>query len=345
MNNDQEQMINQHETIEENADREQRRTTRIGTILAAVVMVGALCTILCKIMMSFLNLWIEKGIWYRVYQVGIILAFTVSLLICFDIVLYVLIDLKRYNLLDSKHKKYDEISDKFYFRLIDDIKIYMILLAIFILLYIPFSIIYESEKGKIIQILIYFFGLVAVICVGIYSKIKNGQIAEVKKIKVSDILQRVFILLIASVICWCVGTFLNFNNIDTIKIDFSSEGAIIVDHESQEEYGGMDIEIDDMEGGQIYKESVEKGKLLLAKEDEYTSRESRDEITDKAASIKGEKLYWRYIFDLREIIHEPGKYYIKITVYQNEEQVLLINSVILEEKQYTYTLDNMEKEY
>ena len=96
-------MINQQEMIEESADREQRRTTRIGTILAAA-MVGALCTILYKIMMSFLNLWVEKGMWYRVFRLGIILAFAVSLLICFDIVPYVLSDLKRYNLLDSRHK-------------------------------------------------------------------------------------------------------------------------------------------------------------------------------------------------------------------------------------------------
>ena len=105
------QVENQQEILVDSTEKEQRRTTRLGAIVAIVAVIGTLCVFLFKMSMAALNVWSEQGVMYWYLQALFLFALSTSVIIFIDIVLYVISDLKRYNTLDQNYKQYDQESD------------------------------------------------------------------------------------------------------------------------------------------------------------------------------------------------------------------------------------------
>ena len=55
------QVENQQEILVDSTEKEQRRTTRLGAIVAIVAVIGTLCVFLFKMSMAALNVWSEQG--------------------------------------------------------------------------------------------------------------------------------------------------------------------------------------------------------------------------------------------------------------------------------------------
>ena len=121
--------------------------------------------------------------------------------------------------------------------------------------------------------------------------------------------------------------------------------GIIICNTSAENYNGLDIEIWNMDGEKIYTESVEKEKLLFAREDKYVNNEVDGEKVAEGILINSECLHWKYMFDLKEVINESGEYCVSITVHQDGKSAFLINSLSIENKEYIFAKDSMEKDY
>lgn len=129
---DKNQVENQQEILVDAAEKEQRRTTRLGAIIAIVAVIGTLCAFLFKMTISSLTVWSEQGVMYWYLQALFSFALSTSVIIFIDIVLYVISDLKRYNTLDQNYKQYDQESDNRYMYLLSDFRIYTIMI-IFVL--------------------------------------------------------------------------------------------------------------------------------------------------------------------------------------------------------------------
>ena len=125
---DKNQVENQQEILVDAAEKEQRRTTRLGAIIAIVAVIGTLCAFLFMMTISSLTVWSEQGVMYWYLQALFSFALSTSVIIFIDIVLYVISDLKRYNTLDQNYKQYDQESDNRYMYLLSDFRIYTIIL-------------------------------------------------------------------------------------------------------------------------------------------------------------------------------------------------------------------------
>ena len=55
------QVENQKAILVDAAEKEQRRTTRLGAIIAIVAVIGTICAFLFKMTISSLNVWSERG--------------------------------------------------------------------------------------------------------------------------------------------------------------------------------------------------------------------------------------------------------------------------------------------
>lgn len=114
---------------------------------------------------------------------------------------------------------------------------------------------------------------------------------------------------------------------------------------SAENYNGLDIEICNMDGEIIYKESVEKAKLLFAREDAYVNNEVDGEKVAEGILINCEWLHWKYMFDLKEVINESGDYCVSIIAHQDGKRVFLFNSFSVKNEEYIFAKDSMDKDY
>ena len=135
-------------------------------------------------------------------------------------------------------------------------------------------------------------------------------------------------------LCFTISAIFIVNNKATISVSYNADGIVEICNTSAENYNGLDIEIWNMDGEKIYTESVEKEKLLFAREDKYVNNE-----------VEGESLHWKYMFDLKEVINESGVYCVSITVHQDGKSAFLINSLSVENKEYIFAKDSMEKDY
>lgn len=175
------QVENQQEILVDAAEKEQRRTTRLGAIIAIVAVIGTICAFLFKMTISSLNVWSERGVIYWYLQALFSFALSTSVIIFIDIVLYVISDLKRYNMLDQNYKQYDQESDNRYMYLLSDFRIYTIMIIFVFILYIPLSAIYGEESQKWSGILVSCLcAVVGIVLVVQWVKLKSKE--EIKRI-------------------------------------------------------------------------------------------------------------------------------------------------------------------
>ena len=126
----------------------------------------------------------------------------------------------------------------------------------------------------------------------------------------------------------------------TINIDYNQTGTVVINNASNMNYEGLVIEIHNAYDEEIYYELVEKEKLLVAQEGKHIK-----DIVGEASLVNDEKLYWKYILDLEQVIDESGKYNIVVIVNQKEKNVVLENDFVKEGKEYIFAKDNMKKNY
>lgn len=340
---DKNQVENQQEILVDAAEKEQRRTTRLGAIIAIVAVIGTLCAFLFKMTISSLNVWSEQGVMYWYLQALFSFALSTSVIIFIDIVLYVISDLKRYNTLDQNYKQYDQESDNRYMYLLSDFRIYTIMIIFVFILSIPLSAIYgeESQKwsGILVSCLCAVVGIVLVV-----QWVKHKSKEEIKRILLKvggKIAKWMFVVLL----CFTISAIFIVNNKATISVSYNADGIVEICNTSAENYNGLDIEIWNMDGEKIYTESVEKEKLLFAREDKYVNNEVEGEKVAEGILINSECLHWKYMFDLKEVINESGVYCVSITVHQDGKSAFLINSLSVENKEYIFAKDSMEKDY
>ena len=340
---DKNQVENQQEILVDAAEKEQRRTTRLGAIIAIVAVIGTLCAFLFKMTISSLTVWSEQGVMYWYLQALFSFALSTSVIIFIDIVLYVISDLKRYNTLDQNYKQYDQESDNRYMYLLSDFRIYTIMIIFVFILSIPLSAIYgeESQKwsGILVSCLCAVVGIVLVV-----QWVKHKSKEEIKRIflKVGGkIAEWMFVALL----CFAISAIFIVNNKATISVSYNADGIVEICNTSAENYNGLDIEIWNMDGEKIYTESVEKEKLLFAREGKYVNNEVEGEKVAEGILINSECLHWKYMFDLKEVINESGEYCVSITVHQDGKSAFLINSLSVENKEYIFAKDSMEKDY
>lgn len=342
-NGDKEQVENQQEILVDAAEKEQRRTTRLGAIIAIVAVIGTICAFLFKMTISSLNVWSERGIIYWYLQVLFSFALSTSVIIFIDIVLYVISDLKRYNMLDQNYKQYDQESDNRYMYLLSDFRIYTIMIIFVFILSIPLSAIYGEESQKWSGILTSCLCAVVVIVL-VVQWVKHKSKEEIKRILLKvggKIAEWMFVALL----CFTISAIFIVNNKATISVSYNADGIVEICNTSAESYNGLDIEIWNTDGEKIYTESVEKEKLLFAREDKYINNEVDGEKVAEGILINSECLHWKYMFDLKEVINESGEYCVSITVHQDGKSAFLINSLSVENKEYIFAKDSMEKDY
>ena len=298
---------------------------------------------LFKMTISSLNVWSERGVIYWYLQALFSFALSTSVIIFIDIVLYVISDLKRYNMLDQNYKQYDQESDNRYMYLLSDFRIYTIMIIFVFILSIPLSAIYGEESQKWSGILVSCLCAVVVIVLAV-QWIKHKSKEEIKRILLKvggKIAEWMFVVLL----CFTISAIFVVNNKATISVSYNADGIVEICNTSAESYNGLDIEIWNMDGEKIYTESVEKEKLLFAREDKYVNNEVDGEKVAEGILINSECLHWKYMFDLKKVINESGEYCVSITVHQDGKSAFLINSLSVENKEYIFAKDSMEKDY
>lgn len=338
-----EQIEERQEILTDDADKEQRRNTRLGAIIAIVAIVGTACAFLFKMTVSTLNVWSEHGLTYW-YLKGLFLsALSISVIIFIDIVIYVICDLKRHNISNENYKQYDQISDEKYKYLLTEFKIYTLILFLVYCLAIPLSAIYIERDQRWSSI------LASVICLGFIIVlfvmwIKSKSRKDIKK-SLINVIEKMGKMVSIGLLCFILGFAFITNSSTTVKVKYEPDGVVEICNTSAENYCGLDIEIFNMKDEQIFKKSVQKEELLFAKEDKYVNGEVEGEKVVEGILLNSEWLHWKYIFDLKDTMKEPGKYYISVKVHQKGKSVLLLNSFLVETKEYTFAQESMEKEY
>ena len=340
---DVEQIEGRQEMLTDDVEKEQRRNTRLGAIIAIVAIVGTACAFLFKMTVNTLNVWSEHGVTYW-YLKGLFLsALSISVIIFIDIVIYVISDLKRHNISNENYKQYDQISDEKYKNLLTEFKIYILMLFFIYSLVIPLSAIYVESEQRWSSIVASVFCLFFVI--RLFVMWMKGKSREDIKKSLINVIEKSGKLAFVGLLCLILGLVFVTNTTTTVKVKYELDGIVEICNTSAENYYGLDIAICNMDDEQIFEKSVEKEELLLAKEDKYV----KDEVDGKKGAegilLNSEWLHWKYIFDLKEIVDEQGKYYISVMVYQKGKSALLLNSFLVEENEYTFAQDSIEKEY
>ena len=146
-------------------------------------------------------------------------------------------------------------------------------------------------------------------------------------------------------VCYCVTLIFIVNNEAIISVSYNPDGMVEICNTSSKDYGKLDIEISNRNDEIIYTKSVEEGNLLLAMEEKYINIKTGSEDVEEGVLLNNEWKHWKYRLDLTEIINQSGEYYISIEVYQDGKRVSLINTLSVENEEYIFAKDSMEKEY
>ncbi len=336
---------NQQKLPIDDSDIEERRATRLGAIIAIVAVIGTLCAFLFKLTTATINVWSEQGIIYRYLQLLFLCSLSIAVIVFIDIVVFIINDLKRYNISGEDYRKYDYESDNRYMHLLSDFRMYMIILVCIVALVIPLS----AKLGNGIQK----WGSIVVSCVyailGIILAVQwlKHSSKEVNMRKIFTIVGKMVKMLFVALLCYIVGAVFIINSKATIKVSYNNSGTVEIYNTSTEDYKGLDINVYNMYGEIIYMEAVEKEDLLFAREDKYVSvnDEADGRKIEEGVVVNSELLHWKYKFNLKEVIKESGEYYISIVVHQDSKSVKLINTFCVENKEYTFAKDSMEKDY
>lgn len=327
-----------------NVDKEQRRTTRLGALIALIAIVGTLCTILFKVAKAAMSIWPEKGIMYWYFIVLFLLMFSIAFILFGDMMSYIYSDLKRHNIANEVYEKYDEESDKKYLGIINDFEIYLVILAIVFAGFLFLNSIYSEGMQRISCIIVcIFLALLGIFILILYLRNIKKEVLKRKINKIASSIGKLFgVGLVSCVIILSLIT----STTATIGIFCEENGRITITNTSSKSYERMEIKIYDFSCKTIiFQETVDEGNLLYARENEYILREINGKKEVEGIMVDGELLHWKYILELENIILKDGQYYVSICVYQEGESVEFKNMFDAKKGNYVYAKEVLEKDY
>lgn len=342
-NADKGQTKNQQVILEEVEEKEQRRSTRLGAIIAIVAVMGTVCTFLLKMTTSLLNVWSEQGIIFWCLKILLSLALSMALIIFLDIVTYVIYDLKRYNVLDENYKQLDWESDKRYKCLINDFKLYISVLLVVVFLFTILSEIYGRDGQKWRGILM--ACLVAIAAIVIFLKRLEHKATAGFNDKLLNVGKEIGKLTVALIFCLSIIPIFILKDEATISVRYNSDGSVEICNTSTKNYDGLYIEIFDTNGEMIYREAVGKENILFAQDDVHVKNWVDNENVAEGVLLNSGHLHWKYILDLKIIVRKSGKYKALIKVKQGGKSVLLLNEFSVDNEEYNFAKESMEKDY
>lgn len=337
------QIENIQDGTAEEKEKAQRRTTRIGIIIASVAVVGALGEKLLNVVMKILNVWPENGIAYWHMQILAASALAMGLILVYDMLAFIISDLQRYDTSKLDYKRYDQKSDKRYSNLFNDFRLYIIIFALVVSMSVPLDAIFGDGIQKWYGIIIFCIYVIAAIIMLAFWIKNNNKVKRKKDFR--NIVGKSVKLIGVTVYCWLISLMIVASNKATISVNYNNNGLVTILNKSSESYNKMEVEICDTNGEVIYTENVKKSDLLFAREEKYINDEINEKNIAEGKVVDDECIYWKYTFDVDKVISEGGKYYIIIVVYQDSKRVLLQNEFTVAGQQYTFTLGEMKKEY
>lgn len=319
---------------DDNSDKESRRTTRGGMVLAMIASFAGVLTILFNFMKKFSQIILignEEFVEYVYLCMYSILC--IIILIVIDGLIYAFGDIERYNVKYEKYKEKDENSDSLYNHLIFNIRYAGIVVGVelvsFILiyaLYFPFS-----------WFNIFYFVLFLVVCmIATVFIIANRKLIFAK-------LESLFVFLIEFIIIFCmVAPFMRLSGESKISIKFDNNN-IFIENQSSQEYDRMEIKIYNCYNGEeASKYEVYDTEILLAEEG---NKKSIGEMEGKISDPSGNRLYWIYEYDIGKAELKPGKYNIIIDVKQGDTELHFENEFIYNKNQVKYAKSEFVKTY
>lgn len=334
-------------------DEEQRRSTRLGALLAIVAAVWAICNFSWKYLAKTFSV-VPQGVLFWWLGIGFSIIVSIAFIILIYILGFIATDLQRYNLKNPDYKSYDEKSDIRFQSLVDNTILYLQILCV----YMASSLVIDAicsdgwEKLEYIVIII-LFSIMFLMLLYMYRK-------ELKKDKMWKILKKYgckfAILAFVSSLCLVFVVNVVYPKTATINVLFESDGQIVLQNSSGKFEYNMQFEIYDSEGV-VYKNDIE-----ISDEDISNLLRSREEVYDMSANTKDknenkdnnvipekEQLYWKYIIDLNDDedkkIEEGRKYYIVITVGHDKKSYEVVNQFYKVNGKYVFCTENITKTY
>ena len=323
-------------------DYEQRRTTRLGAVLAIVVVVGTICTVIFQLCVNVLNMWAIQGLIYRCLQITIFATFSIIIILFYRLIVFIICDLMRYNVSDENCRKYDMKSDASYDLLVCDCRVYLILLTVVLMVIIVVLSLNGDEADKVAGIFLVF----AILVVGlsaIYWCVKKQR----KKIllHIREIVIKMGIWILVGVMSFCIALVLLVNHKGEVEIEFDTNGKIDICNSSSINLDNIVVTIYDESGNIIYDKYIASENMLYAIErvDVYEEKDGA-KIAD-VMMINTELQHWRYQFDVNDILELEGKYRIFLQIEVDRKQVKLENNIIKDADGFRYTVNSITKEY
>lgn len=323
-------------------DKEQRRTTRLSAVIAIIAVVGTVCGFNFKLSINALNLWANQGFVYWYLQALIFLSLSTTLVLAYRLIVYVIDDLKRHNVADENYLKYDSKADESYNCLANDFKVYISLLIGISFVLLPLIYFDGNKKSRMIGI----FGLIIVIFVLILfgvSTVKTykGKLWSYIKIRI----QKITIWLGICILCFIFAATFLINRDSEIRVEFFDNGEVEICNSSGESFGYCKLIIYDESEKIVYEKDIKKEELLYAKENEFMNEEKDGEKTVDVIVVNSERLHWKYLFSLDDVLSEEGKYLISVQVGKDETMVQVVNTIVKNAGDFTYAIDKVSKDY
>lgn len=314
-------------------DKETRRTSRCGIVLAIIAIIAGVLTIIYNYIKKFSKIIVLENklliIWCYLFMICML---SLIILIVVEGLVYAFKDIKRYNVKDEKYKNYDDISDEFYNYLIFDLRgVVASSIASLVLFWLFYAIYIPKMTDKILYFAI--FGIATlVILVYIISKRKT-LITKGKFIGLFIIKFMVIFVIVGSIIPSARQS--------KIIINFDMN-KVIIENESENEYDNMQICIYNNKNEEIVSHTVDEYELLLA---EDVNSQVLDEIEGEISYSPRNSLYWTYEYNIEKLDLKPGKYNIVIDVQQGNTKLHFENEFIYNKKQTKYAKKEFIKTY
>lgn len=331
------------ETVKESLDdKEQRRTTRVGAIIAIVAAFGTICTVIFRLCLNILNLWAVQGLTYRCLQIVIFATFSVVIILFYRLIIFIVCDLMRYNVSDENCIRYDMESDVSYNLFVRDCRIYMLLLAVVLMITLVILSLNGDEKDRVagifLLIAILFFGL----CVTYFCIKKIG-----KKIllHIREVVLKVGIWIFVGALSFCIVLVLLTNDNGVVELKFETNGKIEICNSSTINLDNVVVTIYDESRNIILDECIASENMLYAIErvDVYEEKDGV-KIAD-VMIINTELQHWTYQFDLNDILEFEGEYCIFLQIRVGGNNVKLENNFVKDANGFNYAVNSITKEY
>lgn len=319
---------------DDNSDKEARRTTRGGVLLAVIALVVGILSVIFNFMKKFSQIIVignEVPVEYSYLCMYSILIFIILLI--FDGLVYVIGDIGRYNVKNENYKKGDKTSDGLYDDFIFDVKCGGVVICIEMVLFILIYIIYYPWS----YINVMYIGLLLLVCAtGIYNIVHKRKVIFAKWKSILEFVGKLVIIFLLIV------PFVISDRESKISVSFDNN-KILIENQSSQDNDGMEIKIYIFDNGEKVSEHIVcDTELLLAEE-----RNNRfiEEIGGEISYSSGNSFYWIYEYDMSKVRLKPGKYNVIIDVTQGVTKLHFENEFIYNKKQIKYAKAEFVKRY